>query len=189
MLMSIPAIPIVILTGGKSKRMGGKDKAQVQINGHRMIDIVIERVWPQCHQIFICGPTNYGHGFALIADHPDFEGPCAGILGAAQTLERLEPNRWYGFITVPVDGPNLPRDLARSLQGDQHACVVARDDAGLHPTFAYWAFAGVEKARPDLPKNASLRHLAEATQARAEYWPGTHVFRNINTPEDVEEFG
>lgn len=184
--MSIPAVPAVILAGGKARRIGGEDKGLLDVGGRRMVDVIIDRIWPQCHQLFVVGPSDYGRGLATLDDHPDFNGPVAGILGAARALRAQQPRTWLGFLTVPVDGPNLPSDLGRCLTADVGHCVIARDEQGLHPTFAYWAFARLEAALPQLSSNPSLRELAKATGARDELWPGHHSFQNINTPEDLE---
>lgn len=185
--MSIPSVPVVILAGGQSRRMGGQDKALAQINGKRMVDIVVHRLWPQCHDLFVCGPQDYGLGVQRLADHEAHEGPCAGVLGAAQALQGLGHGGNVGFITVPVDGPFLPADLVRCLAAEAHQCAVARDDAGLHATFAYWTFAAINRAVCDLPATAALRKLAKFAGAREDYWPGTHAFANINTPDDLKK--
>ncbi len=166
--------------------MGGEDKGLLEIGGRRMVDIIIDRIWPQCHQLYVAGPWDYGRGLVTLDDHPDFAGPAAGILGAAYALRTRPDTRHPGFLTIPIDGPNLPSDLGRCLTADLHQCVIARDEDGPHPTFAYWSFAGLAAALPYLSSNPSLRELAEMAGARDELWPGHHYFSNINTPDDLK---
>ena len=41
-------VPGVILAGGLATRMGGGDKGLREIGGRRLLDLVIERLAPQC---------------------------------------------------------------------------------------------------------------------------------------------
>lgn len=176
----------VILAGGKAERMGGQDKGLVMLKGRRLIDHVVERLWRQCHQIHIVGPSHYGLGLPLIGDDEGFSGPAAGLFGAQRLFQHWPGQVPLGFLAVPIDGPNLPSDLAQCLAGEPHRSAVAHDDQGLHPTFGFWALASLQKARALVPASPSLRQVAQATNARHEIWPGSHLFWNINHLSDLE---
>lgn len=177
---------VVILAGGRSARMGGRDKALIELGGARLIDRVIARLAPQVDRMVISGREDYGTGFEVIADAPrDPQGPAAGLLAAARWLPEYLPDT-DRFFTAPVDGPFLPADLVARLSGSGGP-AIAVDDEGAHPTFACWTLASLAAAREKLAgeTSLSLRAIAAAANARQVAWPGNRQFININTPEDV----
>jgi len=175
----------VILAGGRSKRMGGVDKAEIKVGGARMIDHVSVRLRRQVDEIMISGPTDYGLGLQAIPDAQGvIGGPAGGIISVGLCLAGTRPEI-SGFLTAPVDGPFLPADFARRMSGDTPA--VAADECGIHPTFAWWPVGGlaaVEKAYSTEGK-LSLKALAGALDARCVFWEGSDHFVNLNTPDDV----
>lgn len=178
----------VILAGGRSARMGGRDKALADLGGIRLIDRVIARLAPQADRVLISGRQDYGTGLTAIADEKgDPQGPAAGVLAAAHWIERNEPPT-EGFFTAPVDGPFLPDDLVSRL-GACGGPAVATDDCGVHPTFAYWTLPALEGAWEKLrgAPSISLRALAGASNAIEVRWAGTGLFFNVNSPEDLNE--
>lgn len=175
----------VILAGGQSRRMG-RDKASVDLHGKRLIDHVVDRLSPQVEMIMLSAGQDYGTGLRTIADAPAYQGPVAGLLGVADWLAANDPT-CQGFLTAPVDGPFVPNNLAERLTAQPDACAMARDDAGTHPTFAYWTLAVLEEVRPSLPEAPSLHRLAKLVKARPVVWPGTQNFINLNTPEDLAQ--
>lgn len=177
-------IPIAfILAGGQSRRMGS-DKAVIQFHGKRLIDHVIERLSQQAEQIILSAGQDYGTGLSTIGDAQAFQGPVAGLFGVVDWLVANEP-ACDGFLTVPVDGPFLPTDLAQKLTDQPDASAMAQDEAGTHPTFAYWTLAALELARPTLSDAPSLHRLAQIVGARPVTWPGSQNFINLNTPDDL----
>lgn len=177
----------VILAGGRSARMGGRDKALAELGEARLIDRVIARLAPQTDRMVISGRRDYGTGLTAIADEKSGpQGPAAGVFAVSRWMAQNEPST-EGFFTVPVDGPFLPDDLAQRLA----ACggpAVAADDGGVHPTFAYWTLRALDGAWEKLhgAPSISLRALATASNAREVRWPGTGLFFNVNSPEDLK---
>ncbi|MEQ1932106.1 MAG: NTP transferase domain-containing protein, partial [Parvularculaceae bacterium] len=118
------------------------------------------------------------------ADAPP--GPAAGVFTVARRLS-LKRDGPDGFVTAPVDGPNLPDDLVeRLLRGG--GCAVAADGEHVHPTFAYWTIAALQATEPAFRASGSpsLLRLAELTGAVRVVWPNAAAFANINSHEDLE---
>ncbi|WCL55567.1 molybdenum cofactor guanylyltransferase [Gimibacter soli] len=179
-------LPGIILAGGKSSRMGGIDKALVKIDDQRMIDVVRQRLVGQVGEILISGADDRGTGLACIADCPDGPGgPAAGLFAVWKQLAAYEPNA-AGFVTVPVDGPCFPPDLAARLTASGSPAIAA-DETGTHPTFGYWPLAALGNIWPtlDLSQSLSLHRLARMVGASEVCWPGSHSFININTPGEL----
>lgn len=178
----------VIFAGGQSQRMGGVDKAVIMLNGKRLIDHVYERVSAQADIVAISGVDDYGLGVAIIPDQPlTFGGPANGVFSVLDWLRARYPEA-EGFVTAPVDGPFLPDGLFERLMGPGSA--VAEDDAGVHPTVAYWACRSLEENRSNVEEvsSLSLKRLAELTAARRVTWRGDKSFINLNRPEDVSRW-
>ena len=179
-------LPGIILAGGQSSRMGGVDKALAQIGNDRMIDLVQQRLAGQVGNILISGADDRGTGLSCIRDRPDGpKGPAAGLFAAWAWLSADRPAA-RGFITVPVDGPCFPADLAALLSASG-APAIAADEAGTHPTFGYWPLVALGNIWPtlDLTRSLSLHRLAQMAGASEVRWPGSDSFININTPEEL----
>lgn len=109
-----PKISVVILAGGRARRMGGTDKGLVTLGGQPMISWVIKSIAPQADELMISANRNldryrqFGHPVLPDAS-PDFQGPLAGLLSAMQ--EAAHPL----VLSVPCDTPFLPADLVERL--------------------------------------------------------------------------
>ncbi len=186
----------VVLAGGLARRMGGGDKALIDIAGKTILARVLERLDPQCRRIILNAngdPKRFAaFGLPIVADDiPDFAGPLAGILAALDYAAAHEPAvEWVA--SVPGDCPFLPRDLvprlhaARIAAGTPLAC--ARSGDWRHPVVGLW--------RIDL--RGDLRHaLMEEGLHKIEVWTARHgvaiaewpdrpidPFFNVNSPQD-----
>ena len=186
----------LVLAGGLARRMGGGDKALIDIGGVTILDRVLARLRPQCTGIVLNAngdPSRFSRfGLAVIADDvPGFAGPLAGILaGLDWAAKNARDVDW--MVSVPGDCPFLPRDLvsrlhqARLESGSALAC--ARSGDWRHPVVALWPVA----------LRANLRRaLVEEGLRKIEIWTARHgvavakwgvepidPFFNVNTPED-----
>lgn len=176
----------IILAGGGATRMGGRDKALVDLGGARLIDHVLRRLAPQVDLIAISGREDYGAGLPVVSDElGGVGGPAAGVFAAAVWIAQEEPDT-EGFFTVPVDGPFLPHDLVARLAG-AGGPAIAVDEEGAHPTFAYWTLSALQSAQAEIGgrSSVSLRAIAAAACAHEVAWPGALCFFNLNTPDDL----
>jgi molybdopterin-guanine dinucleotide biosynthesis protein A len=187
----------LILAGGLARRMGGGDKARIEIAGVSILDRVLATLSAQCPRIVINAngdPRRFADaGLPVVPDnlagHP---GPLAGVLAgldwmAAQNLG------FEWMVSVPGDCPFLPDDLIERLHAARREAGVplacARSGEWRHPVVALWPVA----LRADLRKA-----LVEEDLRKIEVWTARHgvaiadwpaepldPFLNINTPEDV----
>jgi molybdenum cofactor guanylyltransferase len=87
----------LILAGGLARRMGGGDKALIEIGGRTILDRVIETMTPQCDGIILNAngdPARFARfGLAVVPDDiPDFAGPLAGILAGLDWIAAHQPD-------------------------------------------------------------------------------------------------
>lgn len=187
----------VILAGGRSRRMGGGDKALLPLAGKALIAHVIDRLAPQVAAVAINAngaPTRFApFGLPVFGDSvPDFAGPLAGVLAG---LDFAVDRGHAHIITAAADTPFLPRDLVSRLTegiGDAPLALAATRAADgrlwRHPTFGLWSVA----LRDDLRKAlaAGTRKVVAFTDERGSAtvpFPtkGGDPFFNVNTPEDM----
>ncbi len=197
--MNYPPTLGLVLAGGLARRMGGGDKARINIGGSSILDRVLACMTPQCTGVIINANGNPAR-FAdtrlpVVADSiPDFAGPLAGILaGLDWAAAHTRASEWV--VSVPGDCPFLPKDLvkrlhaARTAEGVSLAC--ARSGEWRHPVVALWPVALREDLRRALI-DESLRKI-EIWTARHGIaiadWPAEPVdpFFNVNTPEDAAQ--
>lgn len=179
-----------ILAGGRSRRMGGEDKARAMLAGARLIDRVIERLRPQADLLVISGADDYATGLDCVADRPGApQGPAGGVFAIERWLRRHAPGA-EAFFTVPVDGPFAPADLIERLAA-AGGPAIASDGAHDHPTFACWRLDALDAAWPQLAglPSVSLTALAGACGAARVVWDAPDAFLNLNTPEDFARAG
>ena len=194
-----PATFGLVLAGGQARRMGGGDKARIEIGGVTILDSVLATLSGQVQGMVINAngdPARYADtGLDVVADSvPDFAGPLAGILAGLDYLSR-QNNGIEWMLSVPGDCPFLPDDLverlheARSKKGAGVPLACARSGEWRHPVVGLWPLALREDLRKALWDEGL--HKIEIWTARhgvaVADWPDQPVdpFFNVNTPEDI----
>jgi molybdopterin-guanine dinucleotide biosynthesis protein A len=199
MTIDIPQTIGLVLAGGQARRMGGGDKAAIEIGGKTILERVLARLRPACSHLVLNAngdPQRFAaYGLPVIADSvKDFAGPLAGILAGLDWTARNYPGvEWMA--SAPGDCPFLPEGLVERLhavrieQGKALACAQSGD--WRHPVVGLWNV----KLRND------LRHaLVDEDLRKIEIWTARHgvaiatwpdkpvdPFFNVNTPEDVAQ--
>lgn len=174
----------VILAGGQGRRMGGADKALLQMAGQPLIAHAIARFEPQVAALAISANGDAARfasfGLPVLADDQSL-GPLSGVLAAMTWAKDAD-----AIVTVPVDCPFLPGDLApRLLMAGLPA--MAQSGGRDHPVCAIWPVALAGPLQAFLASGAKPRvtdFLAMHGVARAVF-ADDGAFANINTPADL----
>jgi molybdopterin-guanine dinucleotide biosynthesis protein A len=201
-MADIPVPPTfgLVLAGGLARRMGGGDKARIEIGGVSILDRVLARLSGQCVDIIINANGDPGRfadtGCTVVPDNvPDHPGPLAGVLAGLDWLA-AQDNGVEWLLSVPGDCPFLPDDLverlhvARVKMGAGVGLACARSGEWRHPVVGLWPLALRGSLRQALVEEG-LRKI-EVWTARhgvaVADWPAAPVdpFLNVNTPEDAE---
>jgi len=186
----------VILAGGQARRMGGGDKALLEIAGRPLLAHVVERLAPQVVELALNanGDPNRFAAFDLtiVPDTVDgFAGPLAGVLAGM----RWAAKRGHAHVvSAAADTPFFPTDLVERLwdaKRDQPISMAATDDPerGLseHPTFALWPVDLADDLERALTTSTMRKVVVWTSRhgcARAVF-PGDYPFFNVNTPDDL----
>ena len=173
----------VVLAGGASRRMG-RDKVLERLGPQTLLARAVERLDPQVDRVVVNGPAELeAHcDRPVVPDAlPGRQGPLAGVLAAMDAAGDAD-----AVLTVAVDTPFFPRDLAERLRGD--GIAIAASGGRLHPVFALWPVALRNELRAFLHLDErKIMLFAEAHGYRTVDFDGEpDPFFNLNTPADVE---
>jgi len=190
----------VILAGGLARRMGGGDKALLEIGGETLLGRVIARLAPQVEALVLNAngdPSRFARfGLPVIPDTiGGFAGPLAGVLAGM----RWAAARSYTHLASAAgDTPFFPPDLVARLReavetsGLPIALAATNDpERGLseHPTFGLWPVALADNLEEALTVGNMRKVIVWTSRhgcARAVFDDaGDFPFFNVNTPEDM----
>jgi molybdopterin-guanine dinucleotide biosynthesis protein A len=200
--MSEMKIAGVILAGGLARRMGGGDKALMELAGETLLARVIARLRPQVEALVLNAngdPARFARfGLPVIPDTVEgFAGPLAGVLAGM----RWAGARGYTHVASAAgDTPFFPPDLVARLSaaaeaGGQPIALAATNDPerGLseHPTFGLWPVSLADNLEESLTVGNMRKVIVWTSRhgaARAIFDDaGEFPFFNVNTPEDMVE--
>jgi molybdopterin-guanine dinucleotide biosynthesis protein A len=182
----------VILTGGKSHRMG-RDKLPLKVGDTTLLDRVISALTSHCKEILVVGEGGYTPaGTRRIPDLRPGEGPLAGIEAG------LLAARYRLVFVAAGDMPFLTGGLVEYLLGllsERTPAVVPVFGDGSHPLCAAYAR---EEVRPAVCAALdggvrSVRELVEGLPGvryvgEGELWrfgDPNLLLTNVNSPEDL----
>lgn len=180
-------ITAAVLSGGQGSRIGGRDKGLLALGGRTLAARVVERMRAQCADVIICAnrnATEYSALARVYADRtPTFRGPLAGIRTALHACDTA----WV--LTVPVDCPDPPTDLARRLAGAvaraSAQAAVAHDGGRRQPLFALYHRDLEGSADAALARDLAVwRWQDEIGAVEVDFADRTADFCNLNTDAD-----
>jgi molybdopterin-guanine dinucleotide biosynthesis protein A len=198
-MMKPERVMAAVLAGGLARRMGGGDKCLKLLAGRPILAHVLERLDGQAERILFNAngdPARFASWHVPVAADvvAGFGGPLVGVLTALEWAAAHAPEI-TDVVSVPGDGPFLPRDLVRRL-------VEARAEAGA--VLAQAASGG--RSNPvvglwPVTLAAALRHaVVEERIAKVDAWTARYSlatvdfeaarvdpFFNANTQEDLAE--
>lgn len=174
-----------ILAGGRGTRLGGADKAFVELHGKSLVARTLDAMGAGYARTLLAYNGDDARAGRLQAGvvrdlRPDFPGPLAGL----ETLLSATAEPW--LLTVPVDLRYIPTDLPdRMLSRD--VGQVVRDDDGAQPLVALWpvreALAAVTAA---LDAGELAVHPVAARLGLSILDISPARLGNLNTPADFE---
>lgn len=178
----------VILAGGQGRRMGGRNKGLLQVEGQPLIAFAAANLRPYASEILVNSNTDSERyqqlGYRVINDG-DFagKGPLAGILAGLNAADTP-------YIAIcACDQLELPLniypDLFKAARKSPSGLAVAHDGDRLHPTCAVISQAN-RKFLLDRLNRDQLRVGEWFTSMNADVVVFEGVtFYNINTPMDL----
>lgn len=131
MAMHAPSLDYdaIIVAGGAGRRMGGVSKADLIVDGSRLLDTVVDAV-RDARQTVVVGDTAVPDGVVLTREDPPGTGPAAGLGAGLAAIEC--PSPWT--MVLCVDLPDAARvaarlsDAARATEDRFDGAVIVAED-------------------------------------------------------------
>ncbi len=174
-------VTVVVLAGGKGRRMEGMDKGLLPFRGRTLIDHVLDAIGQQTNRIVINANRNLDDyavfGYPVVADTlTDFQGPLAGFLAAMSVVSTEY------ILTLPCDGPviaeNYLQKMIQPMTLPSTDMVVASDGNRLQPVYALIP----------LGLKQSLMDFLDEGGRKIDVWYGRHEYAVVDFPPDSGMF-
>ena len=186
------AVTAFVLAGGKSSRMGS-DKAFLRLGEETLLFRALTVASAVAEEVRIVGDTQKFAAFGqVVEDVYRDRGPLGGI-HAALSGSATEWNLMLA-VDLPFAGRELLRYLLLRAQKSDAAVTVPRAGGGLQPLCAVYRRRFAEVAEQSLRDGENKIDLlfakvetcvlGEDELARAGF--SAEMFRNVNTPEELE---
>ena len=182
----------IILSGGKSNRLGGLNKAFIKVRGERLIEKTL-RIYRELFQevlIVTNSPLDYlEFDAAIVTDIIPGKASLGGIYTGL-----FFTNSEYAFVTA-CDMPFLNAQFIRFIMTKmgQHDIIVPRSVDGLQPLHAVYSRNLLKPIRRLIDANQlkitelfkKHKVLEIPREESLSFDPEDRLFMNINTPEDL----
>lgn len=190
----------LVLAGGLASRMGGGQKALLELNGQPLLARVLAHLSDQVDTIAISANAELERyavfGVPVLTDTmPGHLGPLAGVLSGLRWAEGAGLDH---VVSVAGDTPFFPGDLVARLDAARRAgegaiAMAATPDPERgslrQPTFALWPTSLADDLEQALSKGIRKIVLwADRHGLELAAFPATPFdpFFNVNTPDDMQ---
>jgi molybdenum cofactor guanylyltransferase len=189
-----PDLTAFILAGGKSSRMG-KDKAFVEFEGRTLLARSLKLARSVASEVRIVGSREKFAAFAPVVEDVFREcGPLGGI-HAALRQSTTDLNLMLAVDTPMISWALLQFLIREAEKSGKEVAVVPRGKEGWQPLCAIYRREFADAAEEALHAGQNkigwlldkvrVRAIEQEDLDRAGFSPA--IFRNLNTPEELEE--
>lgn len=178
----------IVLTGGTGRRLGGRDKAAIDIAGMTLLDHLIEGL-PADVPVVVAGPDRpTRRAVTFRGEDPPGSGPVAGIAAALAGVST--PFVAVLAVDIPWSAPVVGRLVADPALTDDTDGLIPTDADGRRQLLcSVWRTSALTAALDRLgdPRGRSVRDLVDG--ARVRELPLTlaeaALVADIDTPADL----
>ena len=184
----------VVLTGGRSARMGQEKALLRHPNGGTFLQHAVNRLAAITTQVCIAGVCDPSDqlGVKVLPDSIKHAGPVTGIVGALTFLDsQITEQKDRSILVTPVDMPWLKESVLNDLvaawqRNSKLTCLISQSGNRIQPLVAIYRLADLN----------SLQVLASSDDRSLYRWikdrehqtvvADDRSCHNVNTPEDLE---
>lgn len=170
----------IVLAGGRATRLGGADKAAVEIAGRTLLERCLAAVAAASAVVVVGDERPTSREVTWVREHPAYGGPVAGLYAGLDVLAPDGP-----VVVLAVDMPEVTAGTVRRLLtatdgrdgavlaagGRRHLAMAVRRDA-------------LERVRPEQTEGAAMRGLWSALDLADVPALGEEA-HDIDVPEDL----
>ncbi|WP_436701001.1 molybdenum cofactor guanylyltransferase [Nocardioides sp. BYT-33-1] len=176
----------IVLAGGQGSRLGGVDKASIEVDGRPLLEHALDAVVDASEVVVVGHPVPTDRPVTFVREEPRFGGPAAGLLTGRDMLLRTFPT----IAVLAVDMPRLHAGTFRRLHEAAvgHEGAVLADADGRRQLAFVVETARLDAVRPDHEgqHGLSVRALLEPLDLVAVPPVGDEA-RDIDTWSDLRD--
>ncbi|PVE19110.1 molybdenum cofactor guanylyltransferase [Arthrobacter sp. Bz4] len=194
------AFNAVVLSGGRSSRLGGTPKAHLELNGQSLLDLTCQAA-AAARRIVVVGPDDVdGATFRaqpvsreFVRESPPFGGPAAALAAA---VDHLQDDSTPWLLVLACDMPRIAEaipSLLKAAVDRPDSSAMAHDGGRDQPLAALYRFADLRLAVQEIhasggAQNLSMKALLARVQWRAiDVRPGSTA--DVDTWADAQSLG
>ena len=187
----------VILTGGKSSRMGYENKSFLKIKDKSFIEILTESLKYKSHEIIINANRDINKykvfGYKVVSDKINgYKGPLAGLHSALDLYKNSKEDLWFALF--PTDAPIINTGIIDnffSITEKKKKVYICKIDNIIEPMFSFWSSKIFLELNEVLLKNNGYKIMKFAEEVGYEFINFQKnkkiEFFNVNDKNDYTE--
>ena len=187
----------VILTGGKSSRMGYENKSFLKIKDKSFIEILTESLKYKSHEIIINANRDINKyrvfGYKVVNDKINgHKGPLAGLHSALDLYKNSKEYIWFALF--PTDAPIINTGIIDnffSITEKKKKVYICKIDNIIEPMFSFWSSKIFLELNEVLLKNNGYKIMKFAEEVGYEFINFQKnkkiEFFNVNDKNDYTE--
>ena len=146
--LSLSGFAAIVLAGGQGSRLGGVDKASIEVGGRTLLDHALDAVLDASEVVVVGHQVPTDRPVTFVREEPRFGGPAAGLLTGRDALLRTFPT----LAVLAVDMPRLSAGTFRRLHEATvgHEGAILTDADGRRQLAFVVETARLDAVRPDL---------------------------------------
>lgn len=179
----------VVLTGGGGVRLGGADKASLEVGGTTLLERALAALADVAHVVVVGPEVPTARPVTFTLEDPAGGGPAAGLLAGLRVLHRWVAPTW--ILVLAVDMPLVSADtvgrlLAGAAANGGDGAVLVDDTGQAQYLCAAYAATALERAAGSVGDDhgLSMRRLTAHLDLASVPATGPEA-RDVDTWEDV----
>ena len=121
--LGLSGFAAIVLAGGRATRLGGFDKASIEVTGRTLLEYALDAVIDASEVVVVGRTVPTERPVTFVVEEPRYGGPAAGLLTGRGALLRRFPT----LAVLAVDMPNLTSATFRRL----HQAAIGHEGAVL----------------------------------------------------------
>ena len=139
----------VVLTGGSGSRMGGADKASIELDGVTLLERALAATVTAVEVVVVGDQVPTSRPVTWTREDPAGGGPAAGLLAGLDRFLRPPDLVAVLAVDMPLVGPGTFARLAGSLDAKHDGALLVDAAGKRQPLCGVYRRAALERARPE----------------------------------------